>query len=74
VVEPTSYVLRISTDMQRPWAVAGSVSIGLRAAEDTPCVVLHAMDMQITRVALSYSQKGSDQEEGMNGEQWWVKA
>ncbi|BDA42905.1 Aminopeptidase N [Coccomyxa sp. Obi] len=53
-VKPDMYHLDLYTTLQEPFAVNGTVTISVKVTQRSPCVVLHARDMDITHVALEH--------------------
>ncbi|KAK9817285.1 hypothetical protein WJX72_012218 [[Myrmecia] bisecta] len=49
---PDAYRLRLQVDLEEPFDVQGTIEMDVRVMERTPCVVLHALNMEITQVHL----------------------
>lgn len=59
-IRPTKYALHVKTTLQEPYLVTGQVDIQLQPSEATPCVVMHALGMDIHSVQLLVYKAGID--------------
>ena len=49
-IVPTQYNLELSTELQEPFLVVGAVTVLANVTRPSKCIVLHALDMNITHM------------------------
>lgn len=49
-IVPTQYDLELSTELQEPFLVVGAVTVHANVTRPSKCIVMHALDMNITHM------------------------